>query len=185
MKRKFVTPDSISGDEIKLLRKELGLTQKEFAELINVSKPTIERWESGSKPVTGPMTLLTQILKMYPEHMEEFTVPEKSYRLRLWYMYENTVCTIIDVDEIRRKVKIKNFNNNIMYCAFGVKQKPDFHDYEEFLESRCFPRTRDKMKLMLQEFDLPFYDPLMIIEKTAGRVEGDNFWIKIEWQGGE
>ena len=54
------------------------------------------------------------------------------------------------------------------------------HQYEEFLESRCFPRSRDKMKLILRELDLPFYEPLMIIEKTQGRMAEDNFWIKIE-----
>lgn len=180
MEQRFITPASVSGNEIKILRKKLGLTQKEFAGLINVSKPTVERWEAGDKPVTGPVTLLVQILRMDPEYVEELSVPERVYPLRLWYMHQNMVCTMIDVDEIHRKVKIKNFCNNIMYCAFGVNQKPDYSDYEEFLKSRCFPSTRDKMKLYLKELDLPFYDPFMIIEKTEGRVEGDYFWIKIE-----
>ncbi len=40
---------------------------------------------------------------------------------------------------------------------------------KEFLESRCFPRTRDKMKLVLEDIGLPFfYDTFMIIEKDAG-----------------
>ena len=50
--------------------------------------------------------------------------------------------------------------------AFGVNQLPTYEEYEEFLESRCFPKTRDKIKLELKRLDLPFYDPLMIIEKT-------------------
>ena len=40
--------------------------------------------------------------------------------------------------------------------------------------------TRDKMKLVLKELDLPFYDPFLIIEKTQGRMAEDDFWIKIE-----
>ena len=28
--------------------------------------------------------------------------------------------------------------------------------------------------------DLPFYDPLMIVEKTNGRMAEDQFWLKIE-----
>ena len=43
-----------------------------------------------------------------------------------------------------------------------------------------FPRTRDKMKLILKDLDLPFYDPFMIIEKTEGRMAEDDFWIRIE-----
>ena len=56
----------------------------------------------------------------------------------------------------------------------------DYEDYEEFLESRCFPRSRDKMKLQLKELELPFYDPLLIIQRTEGRMEEDEFWIRIE-----
>lgn len=63
--------------------------------------------------------------------------------------------------------------------AFGVKLTPTFADYEKFLESRCFPRTRDKMKLLLEELDLNSYDPLAIIEKTKGRMAEDAMWIRI------
>ena len=52
--------------------------------------------------------------------------------------------------------------------------------YEEFVEGRCFPRTRDKMKIMLDALELPFYEPIMIIRKTEGRMAEDDFWIKVE-----
>ena len=54
-----------------------------------------------------------------------------------------------------------------------------YEDYEEFLESRCFPRERDKIKIELKRLGIPFYDPMMIIEKTEGRMAEDDFWIKI------
>ena len=52
--------------------------------------------------------------------------------------------------------------------------------YTDFFESRCFPKSRDKMKLILKDLDLPFYDPFMIIEKTEGRMAEEDFWIRIE-----
>ena len=67
-----------------------------------------------------------------------------------------------------------------MYRAFGINDEPTYLDYLEFLESRCFPRTRDKMKLILDELDIPFYDPFMIVQKTQGRMAEDDFWIYIE-----
>lgn len=67
-----------------------------------------------------------------------------------------------------------------MFRAFGIVENPKYEEYLEFLESRCFPRTRDKMKLVLEDLDLPFYEPFMIIEKTEGRMAEDDFWIKIE-----
>ena len=83
------------------------------------------------------------------------------------------------MNEPERKVKAKNYTDKIMFRAFGVVETPDYDQYLEFLESRCFP-SRDKMKLILKDLDLPFYDPMMIIEKTEGRMAEDDFWIRIE-----
>ena len=95
-------------------------------------------------------------------------------------MFKRKICKIIDVDERSRKVKIYNYTNNFIKKAFGRNEKPTFEEYEEFLESRCFPRQRDKIKLVLEDLNLPFYDPFMIIEKTEGRMAEDDFWIRIE-----
>ncbi len=69
---------------------------------------------------------------------------------------------------------------HVMRRAFDKIESPTYEQYEAFLESRCFPRSRDKMKIMLEELDLPFYDPLMIIEKTQGRMADDDFRLKAE-----
>lgn len=180
----FAISDALSGGEIKAARKKLKLTQAEFAEMGNVSVKTVERWESGDKPVTGPIVTLIKILKEYPQIPEELKIPARVYPMRLWYMYYGDLCTIIDVDERERKVRVYNYTKDYALRAFGRVEKPSFEQYEEFLESRCFPRSRDKMKLILKDLDLPFYDPLMIIEKTQGRMAEDNFWIKIEKEYG-
>lgn len=186
MKQKlFAISDSLNGTEIKAIRKKLKLTQAEFAELGNVSAKTVERWESSKKPVTGPIVTLARILKEFPQIQEALKIPVQTYPMRLLYMYYDDICTIIDVNERERKVKIYNYTNDYMLRAFGRNETPTFEQYQEFLESRCFPRTRDKMKLILKELDIPFYEPLMIIEKTQGRMAEDNFWIKIEWQKAE
>lgn len=178
--KRFVTPEYITGQEIKSIRTQLGLTQKEFAQFVNSSVPTIERWECSEKNITGPIVLLCEIIAENNSLAEELIVPEKEYPLRLWYMYNEKVCTIIDVDEGKRQVAIKNFTNKVMFRAFGKIEKPSYELYEEWLESRCFPRERDKMKLILKDLNIPFYDAMMIIEKTEGRMAEDDFWIKIE-----
>ena len=50
----------------------------------------------------------------------------------------------------------------------------------QFLKSRCFPETRDKIKIQLDALGIPFYDPMLIIGKTQGRMAEDDFWIMIE-----
>ena len=53
--RLFITPEYTTAKEIKRIRKELHLTQKEFAEFINCSKPTVERWERSEEVIRGPI----------------------------------------------------------------------------------------------------------------------------------
>lgn len=176
--KKYIINTAITAKNLKEKRTELGLTQKEFAELVGVSKPTVERWEISDKPITGPVVQLMKLLT--PTYVEQISIPEKKLPIRMWYMYKEDVCTLIDVDERSRIVYIKNYVTNRQFRAFGANDAPSYEDYEEFLESRCFPNSRDKMKLILRDLDLPFYDPLLIIQKTEGRMAEDDFWIKVE-----
>lgn len=178
--KKYITPEFTSAEEIKRVRKQLGLTQKEFAVLINCSKSSVERWERSSDPIIGPIVLLLKFLERYPQYVAEIEIPKKVYPVRMWYMHGQDICTLIDVDEVNRQVRIKNYTDNLMFRAFGNIENPDYQMYTEFLESRCFPESRDKLKLILKDLDLPFYDPFMIIEKTEGKMAEDDFWIKIE-----
>lgn len=178
--RIFAIEDNLTGKDIRLLRKKLGITQIEMAALFDVSPKTLERWEYENKKLTGPIVALAKLLWEKPQIVEHLEIPPKTCPLRLWYMCKNRICTVIDVDERNRMVRIYNYTNDLLSRAFGVIEHPSFEDYEEFLESRCFPRTRDKMKLILKEMDLPFYDPFMIIEKTNGRMAEDDYWIRIE-----
>lgn len=181
MKQKiFITPEYTTAQEIKRVRTMLGLTQKEFAMLINCSQVTVERWERTEQPIQGNIVLLLALLEKSPSYVEELRVPERVYPIRLWYMHGQRVCTIIDVDEAGKKVKIKNYTDNVFFRAFGSDETPDYEAYVDFLKSRCFPESRDKLKLVLKDLGLPFYDPFMIIEKTEGRMAEDNFWIRIE-----
>lgn len=179
-KTEYAISDFIVAGEIKDIRKKLNLSQAGFADFVNVSKKTVERWESGKETVSGPIVTLIHMLREYPEFEQKMRIPEKVYPLRLWYMFQNQVCTVIDADERLRKVKLYNFTDDLLKRAFGKVEEPDFEQYEEFLESRCFPRGRDKMKLQLEQLGLPFYDPILIIEKTQGRMAEDLFWIRIE-----
>lgn len=180
MKKKYAINDQLSGDDIKRLRETLGMTQKEFAVFANCAVRTVENWESKKEGITGPIVTLTEILLRRPEIAQKLKIPENKLKLRLYYMYKSTLCTVIDADPASRTVEIRNYIDKPLYRAFGVNTEPSYEDYEEFLESRCFPRTRDKMKIELKKLDIPFYDPMMIIEKTEGRMAEDDFWIRIE-----
>lgn len=178
--KKYVIAESLGGEDIRRLRDILGMTQKEFSVFAGVSKRTVELWEAKTEGITGPVVALAEILLRKPSLAAKLELPENRLKMRLRYMYKNMVCTVIDVDDPGREVEIHNYVDDPLYRAFGVNTEPEYEDYLAFLESRCFPRTRDKMKLELKEIGVPFYDPFMIIEKTQGRMAEDEFWLMIE-----
>lgn len=177
---KYSIPKYITSSDIKRVRKKLNMTQKEFAELIGCSRPTIERWESGNENINGPIVLLINMIENNIDYIDKIKIPQSTFPLRLLYMHNQMLCTVIDVNDIKQEIKIINYTNNIMFRAFGVNTNPTYKDYQDFLKSRCFPETRDKLKLVLSDLNLPFYDPFLIIEKTEGRMAEDDFWIRIE-----
>ena len=98
---------------------------------------------------------------------------------RMNYMFNDKVCTEIEVCYKTKEVSIKNRTDKNLLKAFGVNERPTFADYEEFLESRCVPRTMGEIKAYLSSIGVQYYDPLAIIEKTKGCMAEDNFWIDI------
>ncbi len=180
MKRLFACPNRIDPALIRENRKKLGLSQAEFANLMGCSKPTVVRWENSKEPVEGPIAFAIYVLMMREDLADQIVLPKMKYRLRINYMYKEQLCTRIEVDEQTEKIEIENYNDHVMFRAFGRNTAPTYQDFQDFLESRCFPRTRDKMKAILEDLNLPFYDPLMIIEKTQGRMAEDDFWLDVE-----
>ena len=170
----------VTSLDIKRVRNKLNLSQREFALIVGVSKSTIERWESQEERIEGPIVLLLDMIENNKEYIEYLKIPKKEYPLRMFYMEGNKICTLIDVNILEQKIKIKNYTNDLICRAFGINENPTFKDYEEFLKSRCFPETRDKLKWVLEDLDIPFYDPYLIISKTEGRMADDDFWIRIE-----
>jgi transcriptional regulator with XRE-family HTH domain len=179
-KKLFALRNSIKGSDVKEIRKKLDLTQKEFSNLVNSSVKTIEKWEISGIEIKGPIVTLIKMLNIYPVFTTDFRIQDIKYSLRLWYMFKDEVCTIIDVDEKNRKVEIFNYTNDLIFRAFGNNEYPNYDEYQGFIESRCFPKSRDNLKIYLRELDIPFYEPLMIIEKTLGKMADDDFWINIE-----
>ena len=166
--KNFAVNEYVTSDEIKKIRKKLHLTQKEFAQLVGSSKPTIERWEKENAQIRGPIVLLIEMLNHDMDYVVSLEIPPKELPIRMWYMYKNKPCTLIDVDEAKKIVRIKNYVDNVQFTVFGSNTEPSIADYEDFLESRCLPRSRDKIKLELKESDIPFYDPYLIVKKRRG-----------------
>lgn len=53
--------------EVKNIREKMGLSQTHFAQLIGVSKRTLENWEQGRRHPTGPARALLKIVESDPK----------------------------------------------------------------------------------------------------------------------
>jgi DNA-binding transcriptional regulator YiaG len=68
----------LSGSPIRTIRSRLGLTQAEFAELIGVSRRTLENWEQGRREPTGPTRAFLLLVDADPD-----VVSSSNWRRRL------------------------------------------------------------------------------------------------------
>lgn len=57
--------------KVKSIRKELGLTQEEFAMMIGVSVATLRNWEQGRRVPEGPARALLRVAAKNPEAVAE------------------------------------------------------------------------------------------------------------------
>ncbi len=60
---------SYSPLDVKSIRKNLGLSQERFSQLIHVSSRTLQNWEQGRRQPVGPALVLLKALKEDPKHV--------------------------------------------------------------------------------------------------------------------
>jgi len=68
----------LTSDEIKAIREKYGLTQKEFAELLDVGEKTFTRYENGQVTQSRAMDILLRYLNDDPSVIEK--LKNKKYR---------------------------------------------------------------------------------------------------------
>ena len=122
----FITPDYITADDLKRIRKLLNMTQKEFAMLIGCSKPTVERWERSSEQIRGPICLLLKLIEQDVQSVLKLRVPKKDTPIRLWYMYNQMVCTIIDVNELKAFCSRHSVCNSVLTVLGRTQPSTEF-----------------------------------------------------------
>lgn len=166
-------------DERSLTAEKSGRPDKPKLSLVR--KQTIrELWQEGKN-----ISQIAEQCEVSEEEISEVLRENPSGecgnrgKVLLYFMNEEELCTKIYADFTNRRVRIENVTDDVWHQAFGVRQHPTWEDFQQFLEDRCFPRTRDKMKLILDNIGVQCYDPWQIILKTQGRMAEDNQWLRI------
>ena len=138
-------------DVIDTMRQE-GATVSQIAAHFGVSRPVISQYLNAR--------------------------PTKDYTMRIDFRLGKKTCTVIYVDFGREQIAIQNRTDDPLHRAFGVNEAPTWSDFELFLESRCFPKSRRYAKQIVESLGLVGgYDPLEIAEATGGRTAEDEMYL--------
>jgi putative transcriptional regulator len=66
-----------NAEEVRNIRSELGISQTSFANVMGVSKKTVEAWESGRNTPAGPASRILSLLQADPSLLECYHIIEK------------------------------------------------------------------------------------------------------------
>lgn len=103
---------------------------------------------------------------------------EKAY---LIYFYDKEkLCTRIAANYTQQTVMVENTISDPLKTAFGNNLNPSWAEYQMFLEERCISKQRAGLREYLDANKLLIYDPLVIVQKTNGRMAEDHHWLRIE-----
>lgn len=94
-----------------------------------------------------------------------------------------TLCSTIYADFTDQTLAVTNHITDPVKTAFGNNLLPSWQDLQAFLEERCISRQRAGLREYLEAINVSEYDPLAIIQKTAGRMAEDQQWLKVEVLG--
>ena len=161
---------------------ENGETVTKLAEKYGVSRQTMSAYLNRSDDA-AQLEKIYRTYRAWAVLNKEFHRLDsvQDYHIRMEFMCEDEICTVILVNYKKKEISIVNKSDNVLHRAFGVKVKPTWEDFLYFLESRCFPKTRDHLKSILQDLGLDSYDLLAIIEKTKGHMAEDRQWIRLSY----
>ena len=172
---------AISEEALREIRRrhEAGETVTALARAYGVSRQTMHSYlrepEDAHRKIYRSLKQWQRLNRDFPG------VDVRDYMIRMDYMNEDECCSRLLVSFRNRKVVVENGTDIPFHRAFGMKAKPTWKDFEEFLEERCMPRTRDRLRLVLEDIGVDSYDPMAIIEKTQGRMAEDRQWLRITY----
>jgi putative transcriptional regulator len=70
------TPEPISGEALAALRKDLHLSQEQFANSVGLELRTLQNWEQNRVAFDAPTTLLIKLLERYPAVVQSVAADE-------------------------------------------------------------------------------------------------------------
>ncbi len=65
----------VEGPDVKGIREQYNLSQRQFASLLGISVKTLQNWEQGRRSPRGPARVLLQVAAKHPEAVWDVVRP--------------------------------------------------------------------------------------------------------------
>lgn len=117
----------ISNTTFKDLRNRLNFTQNKFANILGVSKKTIEKWEQGVNPIKGPAARLVYLF------LNDATIIDRLYRRTLYDYGEYRYAS--ERQDTKLVIHIEKTNgkrNDIKLVPYFMKENAWGGDYGKY-----------------------------------------------------
>ena len=152
-----------SGETVSSLSKEFGISRQTIYSYI--SKNTDDK--------------IYHSYSLWAKLNREFKLLNADrYTLRIEYMSGDRCLSVILVDFESERVEVVNSVKDPLLKPFGIKVKPNWEDFEDFMVERCIPAERYMIKQVLRDIKVDNYDCLSILERTEGRTGEDDIWLR-------
>jgi putative zinc finger/helix-turn-helix YgiT family protein len=69
--------EALRGEEVRFLRKEMGIKAKDFAEMLGVTKVAVSRWENSKKPLNSIADRLIRCVFLLHRLKEKEETPDE------------------------------------------------------------------------------------------------------------
>lgn len=107
---------NINGEFVKKLREKYKLTQIALANVLGVSKKTIEKWEQGVNSIKGSSAVLLSLIDEYPDilsRIREVKIVPAKYSMTFNYSdsYRENGVTYTNIDNM----KVGQLTQTILY----------------------------------------------------------------------
>ena len=112
------------GERITALRKEQGLSQGQLADVLEVSRQAVSKWENDqASPDTLKLIKLAEVLDTEVEYLATGRKPvyeEPPIVLNMVKKVDKVVEKVVEKPVIKRIVRVKYRRNPLEYAAVGI-----------------------------------------------------------------
>lgn len=149
---------------IRELRRQSGLTQKEFAYKYDIPIRTIQKWErNGSTPP-----------RYIEEAIEKIDFLEQSELMFDAYWRDEKTARVRSCGQ---KIYIERLINHPVKQIFFADEMSRFQ-LGEILRTRCWDEKRKDLPRILEKLGLTEFNPYEICRITHGKMYQDSIWFR-------